>query len=111
MWNPHNSKPFPHPSLALGYKKQQEFHTALERLEYGAQLLAEIIADDGQQFWPIFERLEQEIEKRKAQDSVLKRALALSGQRRDRNLVNQNLSHKMAYSLAYKFNSNGHEGK
>ena len=66
-----------HPALNLGYQSFPET-SYLERLERGLQKSAQIVALFGEDYLPIFKRIEYELEKEKTKQRDLKRAIDLA---------------------------------
>lgn len=73
----------PHPALALGYREEPQFDRMVERIENAMHVVAEVIANHGAEYLPIFERLERELEEHRARENALERALNLSREKRD----------------------------
>jgi len=71
----------PHPALMMGGRSKRKFSSLEEEIEEAMKVMASIIADDGQEYLPVFERLEQELKKCRTKNGVLQRALKLAGER------------------------------
>jgi len=71
-------KHLPHPALTLGYQSKKEFCSLEERLQNALRIMAKVIAEQGEAYLPIFERLEEELEAHRSKKGALQRALALS---------------------------------
>ena len=68
----------PHPALALGYMGKRKFKTPRQRIENAMHIIATIIANDGDIYLPIFQRLEKELDAHQEKEKSLKRALEIS---------------------------------
>ena len=76
--NLYEREDLPHPALALNYQSAPLPDSETERIEHALKLIADIVADDGEEYLSIFERLENELAERQVRDAALKRALSMS---------------------------------
>lgn len=68
----------PSPPLALGYKKTSKFKNRADEIEDALIIIASIVAEFGEAYLPIFERLESELNNEKEKSSAIERALKIS---------------------------------
>jgi len=67
----------PHPALALGYRPSKQFKSIEDRINNAMKIMARIIAEEGEEYLPIFLRLEEELEKHQRKNNALQRAESL----------------------------------
>ena len=67
----------PHPVLSLGHR-QRHFKNLEERIRNSMHIIANLIAAEGKEYLPIFQRLEEELANEIEAKESLKRALFLS---------------------------------
>lgn len=71
------SLPPPHPALSLGYKPSRQSEDLEERIQNALKIVAQIISTEGEDYLPIFQRLEKELIAHQANKKSLQRALFL----------------------------------
>lgn len=69
----------PHPALKLGYVAPRTFSSTTARIENAMRIVAYLIADQGEHYLPIFQRLERELEAHHMKEGSLRRALEITG--------------------------------
>jgi len=67
----------PHPALALGYRSPKKFKSMESRIKNSMKIMARIIAEEGEEYLPIFLRLETELEKEVEKSNALRRVTTL----------------------------------
>ena len=68
----------PHPALAIGYKSGLRTGLDIVRLENALRIAADVVAEEGEAYLPIFERIERELHERKLKEEALCRARTIS---------------------------------
>lgn len=68
----------PHPAVALGYHTKNRPNDLLGRIEHSMTIIAGILAEDGPQYLPLFERLEKERAELQEREASYRRALDLA---------------------------------
>lgn len=68
-----DQKEIPHPALCLGYEGVRNFGSLEERIQNSLKILAPIIVDGGEEYLPIFERLEKELQILKKRQETFER--------------------------------------
>ena len=72
----------PHPALALGYRSDKQFNNIEERITNAMKIMAQVIVEEGEEYLPIFLRLENELEIYLAKKKSLQNALYLAQENR-----------------------------
>ena len=101
----------PHPALAIGYKSGLRTGLDIVRLENALRIAADVVAEEGEAYLPIFERIERELHERKLKEEALCRARMISMKQNNAVEISSSaegdftreMRTALAYTLAYIF--------
>ena len=79
--NTPNHPDLPHPALALGGRSSTSFTSKEDRLRNALEIMARIIQSEGEEYLPLFLRLEKELKNELLITQALARAAALAQSR------------------------------
>ena len=71
----------PHPALALGHDGVSCVEITTHRIEIAMVTVAGFIAEDGERYLPVFQRLEREFDDRDEMERALLRALSMANRK------------------------------